>query len=285
MKLKLIQHEQHARLKTERSCGRRRFVKFLSIRVYRSSHFCRSVFAASNFCRSVFVASKILSIRVKNVDPCLPRQILSIRVKNVDPCLQRQILSIQVKNVDLCRERRFVIATSNFLSIRVCQASKASIRVCRVKFLSIRVENVDSCLPRQIFWRFVSAARHKRWSVLPRVKIFVDLCLQVDYRVFCTSKHQIIYRVLHYNINKFTQCCKLQQQHAAILVHLPSEEQIKDFKTYLLFYIWFTTSLYGKSGESLHLRSWPTLWFWFFHTIFCGKQIRNHMNENTLILL
>ncbi len=186
MKLKLIQHEQHARTLGQifvDPCLP--LVKFLSIRVCRVKFLSIRVCHVKNFVdscqkrRSVSTASKILSICVKNIDPCPPRQILSICVKNVDPCLQRQILSIRVKNFDPCLPRQI---------------------------LSICVKNVDSCLPRQIFCRFVSAVRQKRRfvfaasnfcrSVFTARQIFVDSCFQVDYCVFRTSKRRIVNELL-----------------------------------------------------------------------------------------
>ncbi len=227
MKLKLIQHEQHAR----RLCQIfvdpcLPLVKFLLISVCRVKFLSICVCRVKNFvdsCQkrwSVSTASKILSIHVKNVDPCPPRQILSICVKNVDPCLPRQILSIRVQNFDPCLPRQI---------------------------LSICVKNVDSCLPRQIFCRFVSAvrqkrrfvfavsnfcrflfaasnfcrfvsaARHKRRFVSAARQIFVDPCLQrvkflsirvnsasnfcrfvssSGYCVFRTSKRRIVNELL-----------------------------------------------------------------------------------------
>ncbi len=185
MKLKLIQQEQHARTLHQifvDPCLP--LVKFLSISVCRVKFLSIRVCRIKNFVdscqkrRSVSTASKILSIHVKNVDLCLPRQILSIRVQNFDPCLPRQILSICVKNVDSClprqifcrfvsavrQKRRFVFAASNF---------------CRFVFAASN------------FCRFVSAARHKRRFVSAARQIFVDPCLQhvkfLSIRVYSAS--------------------------------------------------------------------------------------------------
>ena len=113
------------------------------------------------------------------VDSCL------LRVTNVDSCLPRvKFLSIRV-----CRIK--------FLSIHVCRVKnfvdscpKTSIRVCRVKFLSIRV-----CRASQMSIRVCRASDFCR-SVFTARQIFFDSCLQVDYRVFSTSKRRIVNELL-----------------------------------------------------------------------------------------